>query len=732
MRHRYGFIVASFTALAALVACGGGGGGSATPPAPGVAGSIGTTPTTAPSIAPTGGASASPKPGATATPTPTPTGIAVTLPSSAPANPSQIAVNSNPAGLSVTVDGMAAGVTPATPSAGYGAHTIVVTPQTAASPYAVKVSNTGNAPISVFYNQTADSSGKIGGGIATSSVARSAQANAAFAIRRGAASAANRSSFAAGMLSVSYDPAAFGGARTFASVESAHGIARAQTLAQSSSRVTRVVTLGAGRDLDATLAAMRGEAGVVEVSRVGLRYPAATSTGTVYPNDTYFEATNNGANGDQWYLWLIDAQDAWGYGAGKAPIAVIDTGYDPNQTELAGLVTNAETIVNLTLYPNTATDTDGHGTFLSGVAGAQTNNGAGFAGVAYNAPLQEYKIFADGGTSAQTSDEAAAIRDAVKYGAKVILLALQSSPGNGPDPIERDAVAYAIANGVTVVAASGDDNGTALDYPAGYPGVISVGASIVNDTGTPGVVIGQGNGEAVASYSNAGPGLTLVAPGGQGTGSDPDLLHWIENVYTTQPSAGLPACAGGATPANCRILFTGTSPAAALVAGTAALMLTVNGALAPAQVAQMLAATTDDIHDAKEGAGRLDAQRAVALAAGDASPQPAFPLPRAVQFVAIAYTNSGATLPVAPAIVDSAYPNGVPVNPDGTFRIADVNPASLAKGTSGYKVGVWLSLAGDGKVHPGDYFASASCSISGACGAIGNLTVAKITGSTLP
>ena len=535
------------------------------------------------------------------------------------------------------------------------------------------------------------------------------------------------------MLSVQYDPAAFGGARTFAGVEAAHGIARAQTLTQSNTRVTRVVSVGAGRSLDDTLAALRGEAGVVEVSRVGLRYPAASSTGTVYPNDTYFAAANNGANGDQWYLWLIDAQDAWGYGAGKAPIAVVDTGYDPNQTEIAGLVTTSETIVNLLLYANTATDTDGHGTFLSGVAGAQTNNGAGFAGAAYNAPLQEYKIFAPGATAAQTTDEAAAIRDAVKNGAKVILLALQSSPANGPDPVERDAVAYAIANGVTVVAASGDDAGAALDYPAGYPGVISVGASIVNDAGTPGVVVGQGNNEAVASYSNAGPGLTLVAPGGQGTGSDPDLLHWIENVYTTQPASGLPACAGGTVPANCKILYTGTSPAAALVAGTASLMLTANGGLTPAQVAQMLAASADDIHDAREGAGRLNAQRAVALAAGDPSPQPGFPLPRAVQFVAFAYTNSGATLPVAPAIVDSAFPAGVPVNLDGTFRIADVNPASLAKGTTGYKIGVWLSLAGDGKVHTGDFFASASCSIGSSCtGSIGNLTITKIAGGTLP
>ena len=100
--------------------------------------------------------------------------------------------------------------------------------------------------------------------------------------------------------------------------------------------------------------------------------------------------------------------------------------------------------------------------------------------------------------------------------------------------------------------------------------MISVGASIVNDGGTPGVVVGQGNAEQVAAYSNAGPGIGLVAPGGQGTSGDADLLHWIEGAYTTQPRSGLPACTGGTTPSNCRILFTGTSPAAALVAGTAA------------------------------------------------------------------------------------------------------------------------------------------------------------------
>jgi len=711
MSNRNGLVIALLVCAAALVACGGGGGGT--------------------SVAPGGGSTPS---GGSTTP---PAGGTVTLPPASPAAPSQVAVNSNPAGLSVSVDGNAAGTTPASPAAGYGSHTIVVTPHTTASPYSVAIANTGNGAIAVYYNQTADSSGTITGGIATSSIAvrRAPQTASSLLARSSAQSAANRPGFAPATIVVRYDTTRFGNARTFDALESAHGVAHAQNLVQDGTSITRVLTLAPGRDADAAVSSLRAEAGVVEASRVGLRYPATSSSGTLYPNDTYFEAANDGADGDQWYLWIVDAEDAWGYGQGRAPIAVIDTGSDPLQTEVAGLVTFSETIVNLTAYPNAATDTNGHGTFLSSVAGARTSNGAGFAGMAYNAPLQEYKIFADGSTSAQTTDESAAIRAAVSNGAKVILLALQGSPANGPDPVERDAVAYALAAGVTVVAASGDDNATALDYPAAYPGVISVGASIVNDTGTTGVVNGQGNSEAVAAYSNAGSGLSLVAPGGQGTSGDTDLLHWIEGAYTTQPSAGLPACAGGTAPSNCRILFTGTSPAAALVAGTASLMLTVNAGLTPGQVAQMLDASADDIKDPKEGHGRLNAQRAVALAAGDPAPQPALPLPRAVQFVAFGYTNSGAALPVAPAIVDTTFKAGVAVSQNGTFRIADINAASLPNGVTTYKIAIWLSLAGDGKVHPGDYFTSVSCSINSSCsGSLAALTATKLAAgaTTLP
>ena len=103
--------------------------------------------------------------------------------------------------------------------------------------------------------------------------------------------------------------------------------------------------------------------------------------------------------------------------------------------------------------------------------------------------------------------------------------------------------------------------------------------------------------------------------------------------------------------------------------------------------------------------------------------------------MAFGYTNSGAALPVAPAIVDTTFKAGVAVSQNGTFRIADINAASLPNGVTTYKIAIWLSLAGDGKVHPGDYFTSVSCSINSSCsGSLAALTATKLAAgaTTLP
>jgi uncharacterized Zn-binding protein involved in type VI secretion len=724
-----------------IVACSGGGGGT---PGGGPPGGGGATPTPHPSSAP----SATPSGAASVTPTPVPKTTYV-LPSPSPVSQSVYSIDSNPHGLAVLLDGTSLGMTPqtTTPAFANTPHIFQITPNAAAtpnasaSPFVVTVTQTANGPRTIFYNQILDTLGKITK-ITTTSASRRPQFNlaraAAFGARRLPISILGRPRYSSNRIAVTYDTARLG-SRTFASIERAHGSQSALTMSQSPASVTRVLTLASGRSVDAAMRGLASEVGVASVSRVGLRYPMASPGAPVYPNDTYF------ADGEQWYLSpVIDMPDAWAYTLGNPSVAVaiVDSGYDPNQTEVAPQVTVAEQIIggyiSKAAPPGAVSDTDGHGTFVSAVVSASTNNAAGFAGVGYGVSLQEYQIYTGSNPVADTADEAEAIREAVANGAKIILVPLGGASSAGPDPLERDAVDYALANNVTVVAAAGNESATTLDYPAALQGVISVGASAVNDTATPGTVVGGGNFEYVPTYSNVDPNLDLVAPGGDpSSAADPDVIHWIKNSYTTTPAAGLPACPSGTATADCGVLIAGTSPSSAQAAGVAALMLSLNPALTPATIQTILDSTADQIvnatsvPDPRQGHGRLNAHRAMVAVAGDPAPVPALPAPAFTQFRAFAYTNSGATTPVAPTIVDVTFPFGAPVNVDGTFRIADIPAIPPGK----YKIGVWIDTNGDGVVDAGDYFGAVTntCSTTGPCSGATTITAALVTsGYKLP
>ena len=715
-----GFFVMSAFALAA---CGGGGGSSPSGGGP-LPGPGGPTPTPGPGATPTPGPGATPTPKPTATPVPTPSptpaGHAYTLPSPGPIATSTYAVDSNPRGLAITLDGAAAGTTPANVSPGYSAtaHTIAIVPQGAATPFAVTVAQTANGSHTIFYNGQIETFGKIGS-ITTSSERRRSSGMRFDMPRRTASSVAGKPAFSDRRLAVTYDVAALGAAGSFNAIEHRHAIASAVTATQSGRSVTRVVTVERARSADDVRRGLAAEPGVRSVDRVRLRYPLAAA---VYPNDPHFNQS------EQWDLYAIGAPGAWGYGLGKPgiAIAVIDTGYDPNQPDVAPQVSFSEKVLSGFIDPSAgaAADTDGHGTALSGIASAATNNAAGWVGVAYGATLHEYKVFADGPSAvADSADVAAAIREAVAHDAKVILLALGGSAAAGPDALERDAVAFALSSGVSVVAASGDERAsgaTTIDFPAAYDGVIAVGASALNDNAFPGDA--NAAKEYVASYSNAGPGLTLVAPGGDPQGaSDNDQIHWIENAYTTQAYPGTPACAAGTPPSDCGVRFAGTSMAAAHVAGAAALLLSQNAALTPAQLSALLASTADDIGDPNQGAGRLDLKRAMATATGNPRPVPLY-APAFAQFVAFAYTNLGQNATI-PKIADITFPRGVAVNADGTFRIADL-PAAIGP----YRIAVWYDANGNGVVDADDYFGvvASPCAASGPCAGAGAIAVKRV------
>jgi subtilisin family serine protease len=387
------------------------------------------------------------------------------------------------------------------------------------------------------------------------------------------------------------------------------------------------IALPRGTSPQAASSALRSMPGVVAAGPMIKRFVQG-----VIPNDPYFNTlpyNGNPNNPIQWDMYITNMPNAWalpsGFGSSTIKVAIIDTGYDTTNTDLTGRVALSIVYDKGTGLPDSGAsiqDGDGHGTDVSGIAAADTNNSTYVAGTAGNVKLLEARVFPtpsaqNPAPSAQTIDVAAAINWAVSHGAKVINLSLGS--GTPDNTYEEPAVAAAIAAGVSVVAAAGNGNAQGvgqpvLDYPAADPGVIAAGASALCDQAAARNYAMSV--EYVASYSNylPNPSATqyfVVAPGADpgtlqqhcapGNNACIDFLQWIVNLWSNSaypPGSGGPA-----------ILIAGTSMAAPHVAGVVALMLSknVSGTLTPALIGSIISANSVQIGDNRDGHGRIDA-----------------------------------------------------------------------------------------------------------------------------
>lgn len=669
-------------------------------------------------------------------------------------NPSVYTFNSNPAGLTVFVNSVAVGktsfgVTPKFSNQPYvGA---IVGPKTS---YSVCYSQGADGPHTIYYNTAADTNGKlasIGAGTVVRSAAARSRIPPAMLVR--VPMRVHRASGGVDRLriQVRFSVAAIhGDERVAAGIERAEGGTRGATLgAPHAGTINRIVWIPRGESPQSFAARLRKHAEVVDARPLPLRY--AQSSTPFFPNDTFFDPV------DQWDLSgagtaglvgapnAIAAPYAWGYTSGvrSTEVAIIDTGADLTHPDLApqpGLgakVTyQVRWVASEPPYPDTgggaAQDQDGHGTNVSGITGADTNNGFGVAGTGFNVGLQVYRIFptpvppnytSDPNYGASTADEAQAIYDAINHHVRVINLSLGSCEGQGnPDPTEFAAVEAAINAGVVVVAAAGNErsgqggsgcgSANTIDFPAAYPGVVSVGATSLLDNGSQDPTTAT---EAVASYSNSGPGLAVVAPGGDpSSNTDGDPLHWITNLYSNTVADPTQRCMG---PPPCLALFAGTSQATPHVSGVAALMITANPSLGPAQVKRILESTADNINDPNQGHGRINAYRALAAVLHDTTQ---IPPPTSTNFVAIAYTVTPGSN--RPNIQNQTFTFGVPLRTDGTWRIADVLPSAPT-----FEIGLWYDANGDGIVDAGDYFGSAGpCTGTSPCSAAAGIGVTLV------
>ena len=210
------------------------------------------------------------------------------------------------------------------------------------------------------------------------------------------------------------------------------------------------------------------------------------------------EAPNDPKYSEQWALAegrVLYAPNAWEqaidivYGiqnASPVTIAVIDTGVDFNHEDLSGkIIQNGYNAITDETGLNKIMDDSysSHGTLVSGIAAAATDNGIGIAGAAGRFPVSilPVKVLDSSGTGT-IFNTSRGIKWAADNGVKVINLSMGARLPDYPITL-ADAVRYAQDKGVLVVAAGGND-GVSHEgfYPACLPGVISTGASDINNT----------------------------------------------------------------------------------------------------------------------------------------------------------------------------------------------------------------------------------------------------------
>jgi hypothetical protein len=324
--------------------------------------------------------------------------------------------------------------------------------------------------------------------------------------------------------------------------------------------------------------------------------PIQTVNCAEYPNDQYY------TNGDQWYLNTINAPNAWGITQGSLDIkiALIETsGVELTHSDLQAKIIGGDN--------NPAGILDGHGTSVSGFAGAVTHNSVGVASLGWNTKLLTYQPNNDNEERAVLAQK---IKDAADAGAHVINLSFKTIKTgftscsffskssiinnsmtaryyyyNWDYDLVHQAINYAVGKNSVVIASAGNENSVWNDYfpcenipypcyPAQYSNVIAVSGS-------------QQNNNFVDGW-NYGTFVDVNAPGR----TDANTGLWstdLNNGYTNSVSK-----------------TSGTSFSAPQVSALAALIKSINTSLTPSQVKTTLENSADKVGQYSYSNGRND------------------------------------------------------------------------------------------------------------------------------
>lgn len=280
-----------------------------------------------------------------------------------------------------------------------------------------------------------------------------------------------------------------------------------------------------------------------------------------------FDAPNDPYYASQWNLSDTNALYAYekGLRGDGVKIGIIDSGINYGHEDI-----NTDKIVrryNVFDETEDVTDELGHGSFVSGIIGADTNNGIGVAGIADNADIAMYKIFNAKNTSLENF--IVGFDRAIEDGCDVINLSLGVDTTDIATINQLQAmVNRAVGKNIIVVAAVGNNYDSRKNYPAACDNVIGVGS--VNKSHTR------------SSFSNYNTSVFVTAPG------EYLVSTWYGLVSSYAPN-------GGVYTGN--LNYKGTSFSAPLVTAMAALAKQVNKDMTVDEFGELLIETSTDLGD---------------------------------------------------------------------------------------------------------------------------------------
>jgi len=313
-------------------------------------------------------------------------------------------------------------------------------------------------------------------------------------------------------------------------------------------------------------------------------------------------------NTETWVLNALSAESAWTITQGKGvTVAVIDSGVDPQVSDLAGNVQTGPNLSGVRTLPSNP-NWGVHGTWMASLIAGHGNGPAsdsGIIGMAPESKVLSIRVITDTSDPNKAAYErepaakgqrelAEAIIYAVNHDAKVISMSLGYTQQSRP---VRQALQDAYEHNVVVVASAGNSEGLAganergnapYSFPANYPGVIGVAA--VNSAGQ------------VASFSSQNLSVQVAAPGYKVPTQGRDGQYWY---------------------------VSGTSPACALTAGVAALIKAAFPHLTDSQVISAITSSTTPStrppggYDDQVGFGEVNAAGALTAARKLAASAPA-------------------------------------------------------------------------------------------------------------